>query len=205
MIRFIRCSPVDEAAVVDVNNHELAAGYRIAVAAALPNDAVPTPEFWTELADIIVDYFVLAELRATQPDLDRMQRIISLVDALNTEIRATHRPALSQWSLISGRLLSTLWSVRAFAETFIAGYGRIIPTFKGRSNPYRQMLYDRVLDLWCRHFDSELRISRTDGRVSGPLIKFFKAVTAPVLGDKAPKADGIAAIVARHTHTTSEV
>ena len=204
MTRFIRCSPVDEAAVVDINARELAIGYRRDVAAALPAGLDPPAEFWVELADIVADYFIVAENRSTwsQQDLARLQRIVALIDELNAEIRATDRgPALSQWGLISGRLLSTLWPARAFVETSIAGHQDITTAFHGRGNPHRQiMLYDRLLDLWHRRLEQPLRYRRAEtnkGMPGGPLIRFFAACIGPVLGEDAPTLRGIAKIIDR--------
>ena len=100
MTRFIRCSEVDEAAVIDLNSRELTVGYRRAVAAALPEGIKPSNDFWHELADAIAEFFVVEENRLTRiaQDLKRREKIIELIDELNREIRSTYRPAGSQWT-----------------------------------------------------------------------------------------------------------
>jgi hypothetical protein len=61
---------------------------------------------------------------------------------------------------------------------------------------FREEYYQEVLSLWLR-FGGKLRYSRNSRKLSGPLIRFFQAVTGPVLGTDAPALESIKDIIER--------
>jgi hypothetical protein len=197
MTRFIRCSAVDEAAVVDLNTRELTAGYKRAVAASIPENDTSLDAFWCALATAVAGYFTLSGNRArrlSERELERIQQIRALVAALDKELHAIRQ--LTLWTEPSDRMLSAMSPLKNLAEAYVIGYTTIAPAFRGRNNPHRQFLYGAVLDLWRRGLGQELRYSRSQkGTPGGPLIRFFAACVGPVLGEDAPTAHGIAAIV----------
>jgi hypothetical protein len=64
---------------------------------------------------------------------------------------------------------------------------------------YRQSLYNDVLQVWTGIVGGELKYSRPKGggEPNGPLIRFFAACLAPILGDQMPSPRGIADIIDR--------
>jgi hypothetical protein len=73
--------------------------------------------------------------------------------------------------------------------------------FAERRERYRfpEKYYHDVFSLWLK-FGGKLRYSRNSGKLSGPLIRFFQAVTGPVLGTDAPALESIKDIIEREKH-----
>jgi len=65
----------------------------------------------------------------------------------------------------------------------------------GRQEP-RLVYLQFVLTLWTT-FGGRLRLSQNPGKVSGPLARYLKAVTVPVMGHDAPKAGSYRKLVDR--------
>jgi len=190
------------ASAFDSDACELTTGYKAAVASTIPKNSVcPTPAFWRELTMVLEGYVAMTERRVRHPPKDELARgrkIVALADELGKELREVRRDH-PLWSDISRRALAALWPVKEYAASHAALYEILAGSpFRGRKDAHREFLYDAVLDLWRNELGQELRYSRDgDGTPTGPLIRFFTAVVAPVLGTKSPKVSGIADIVDR--------
>jgi len=186
------------ASAFDSDACQLTASYKAAVAAAIPDSVCPTAEFWGELATVVEGYIKLTERRVRRPpkrELTRWRKIAALADELGKELRKVRRDPL--WSDRSRRALAALGPVKDYADSHVIYYEILAGSlFRGRKDEHREFLYEAVLGLWCRELGQELRYSRSE-TPTGPLVRFFTAVVAPVLGTKAPTARGIAEIVDR--------
>ena len=122
----------------------------------------------------------------------RWGRIGNLTTKLATEIRLLPRQA--PWS---ARALDMLGEVNNAVEIRTA-YHAIWRAFRGTQDPHREFLYWGVLRVWTDRLGRELKYSMSRrGKPGGPLVRFFTACVAPVLGvDETPQA-GIADIIDR--------
>jgi hypothetical protein len=156
--------------------------HRRAIAAVIPAGVAVTPEFWTELEEILVGFQRMHVRRArydVKAERSRWQRLKEDVAAL--------APQLGEKLVLE--LERKIGAYAAYHDTWRA--------FSGTRNPHRTFLYWGVLRVWTDHLGGELRYSRaTDGRTSGPLVRFFTACVEPILGVEWPKG-GIADIVNR--------
>ena len=89
-----------------------------------------------------------------------------------------------------GRMIPLLSKLSRDAEFF--GIRTILPSPK-------EEYYRSVLTLWLDHFGGQLKKTRdkTTNKPRGPLLRFFVAVTYPVMGIAAPKPETIFDIVDR--------
>lgn len=72
------------------------------------------------------------------------------------------------------------------------------PKFRGRRDPYRNLLALGLLALWIDLFKGELSFSRKrDGTPSGPLVKFLTLTLRPITGS-APGPAAIAKIIEQY-------
>jgi hypothetical protein len=186
--------------VFDDDARELTAGYKAAVTAALPDNIIcPTAAFWRELSAVVEDFLVLSKKPPPKCELEHWRRITAMMDELTGELRKVRRSLW--WGDRAARALSALWLVQKdLIDVHIAGYEALADPklWRGRANPRRQFLYGAVLNLWHLGLGLELQYSRSEkGTPGGPLIRFFAAVVAPMLGEQAPTVHGIAKIIDR--------
>ena len=192
----------DTAPVLDPNG-VLTDQYRNAVAAALPAGVSPPDEFWRDLAGAIGTFLSLQQHRTDRPaklELKRWQNIDRLVSELADELCTIRRTRWSDSDFDQGApevALAALWRIKRMAEAGTLGHRMIGASFRARNNPYRQILYGNVLDLWRRRLGQGLGFSRSDQGPHGPLIRFLCACIGPVLGDDTPTASGFASIIDR--------
>jgi hypothetical protein len=173
--------------------------YRHRVQSTLPPGAIASEKFWYEL-EATLDIFLRWERRRLRrPPLaerDRWQRTADLTSALAKELREADRQTL--WSDSdpgwAKRALKELGKVRLRARARIEDCDAIAKGYKGRRNDSRESLYAGILGLWTEHLGRELKYSAGP---SGPLIRFFSACVDPFLGDEAPTAHAVAAIIDR--------
>ena len=196
----------DTAPAAVLDDDGLTEQYKRAVTDALPAGVTPPDEFWRDLESAIGAFLALQQHRTDQPaklQLKRWQNIERLVDNLAKELRTIRSPHRGGGDfgfdqLAPDRALAALWPIKRKAEAGMLGYQMINTEFRGRNNPYRQVLYGNVLDLWRRHLGQELGISRSEqGIPRGPLINFLGACIGPVLGAATPTASGFASIIYR--------
>jgi hypothetical protein len=123
-------------------------------------------------------------------------RIGNLTTKLAAEIRLVPRQA--PWS---ARALDMLGEVNNAVEIRTA-YHAIWRAFRGTQDPHREFLYWGVLRVWTDRLGRELKYSMSRrGKPGGPLVRFFTACVAPVLGvDETPQA-GIADIIDRESES----
>jgi hypothetical protein len=182
---------------------ELPAAYKAGVEAAIPGNVVcPLPAFWHELAVVVGGYAKMVEGRtrhSPKDELARARRIMALVDKLAKEMALVGKED-PPWCAKMLHTFPVLSRIRDHAASRADRYEVLVSRhFRGRADEHREFLYWGILNLWRHELgQEELRYSRdSDGTPSGPLVRFFVAVVAPVLGTKAPKASGIAKIVDR--------
>jgi hypothetical protein len=87
----------------------------------------------------------------------------------------------------------------ALLETASASGISLIYSFSGRLDP-PVVYYQRVLLLWKDTFGGRLAISRDSqdaSKIRGPLIRYFFAVTRPVMGSHTPSLQSLPDIVDR--------
>jgi hypothetical protein len=177
--------------------------YRRGVQSALPPGAIAPEEFWVDL-EAAFDAFLRWELRRLKrpppAERARWQRRERLATALARDLADAHRQtprAYSEpdWAKSPLReLVKLIDRSRAHIKAFDA----IAKMYGGRRNASREFLYASVLELWVKHLGQKLKYSTTKfGAPGGPLIIFFQACVGPCLGDEAPTAHAVAAIVDR--------
>jgi hypothetical protein len=75
------------------------------------------------------------------------------------------------------------------------------PVLAAKSTPYspRENYYREIFSVWIDNLGGTLKLSRTADthKLGGPLIRFFQAVTNPVLGTEAPALESVFDIVSR--------
>jgi hypothetical protein len=108
--------------------------------------------------------------------------------------RAGHKPRIVKFGEFSDLLVEFENSVREF-ETPVAWRTPIMISSSGRLEP-RIVYFQQVLWFWTEHVSGELKFSR-NADISGPLVRFFRAVTDPVMGNDAPSLQSIPDIVKR--------
>jgi hypothetical protein len=184
----------------DANTGELAPEFRRAIRETLPAGLSPADEaaFWPALAQLNANYATLVERRQQRPAkrelLERWQRIGDLVDELGKELRAVRRDAADP--MLTKRTLELLTPLKDASAARVAAYASInTASSKGRGVAV-YFLYGGILDLW-RSLGQEIRYSKNDGKPVGPLIRFFSACVAPMLGDHMLKPGGIADAIDR--------
>lgn len=192
---------LDRANIFDGNTRELSPAYRRSVGETLPTNMTPTQEaaFWPALAQLIADYSALVERRQQRPtkrELDRWQRIGELVDELGKELRAVRDQ--TRWNaaepMLANRTLEALAPLKEGSAAHVAGYAQLNEsTMRGRGVA-QNFLYGAILDLW-RGLGQHMRYSKKASQPVGPLIRFFTACAAPLLGDDMPTARGVADII----------
>lgn len=70
-------------------------------------------------------------------------------------------------------------------------------SYTGRLDP-QVVYFQRVLWLWTDVFGGKLQSSHNaSGEVSGPLVRYFFAVTRPVMGDETPSVESLPNIIER--------
>jgi hypothetical protein len=176
----------------DLNTAELAAEYKRAVAAAIPDGTIVPAAFWTDLANAVADYVIQTDEdeRPRKFILESMREIGKLIDQLGEELRLIRQVQLEPLDA-SIHLLSALGPARVEVELHAGRYGRMIAAHRGH-NPHQQELYSAVIQLWAYTLGKRFRCAK-----NGPLVRFFLACVGPVLGDDAPKASGVPDIVGR--------
>jgi hypothetical protein len=179
--------------------------YFAGVRAAVPPGVKPSSSFWRDLQTAVAVYSIQDERRAKKlpwQERRRFQRIEDLADALGAELRDLRQTFSMDHGdpLWPNRALQALWPVKYRAESSRIGHEMLSHGYGGRRKPHRELLYAAVLDLWVIHLNQPLQYSRNTGRKSkpgGPLVRFFQACIAPVLGKKALPAETIATIIDR--------
>jgi hypothetical protein len=84
-----------------------------------------------------------------------------------------------------------------FAE-LAQGFSFVTKSRQGRKNPPRAFLYHHVVRIWTHVVCERIKWSRSPtGEPTGPLVEFFIACVAPVLGNTAPGREGIKDILER--------
>ena len=93
-------------------------------------------------------------------------------------------------------LLETLESLSRRAQEFSDLYAVVARASKGRRKAARESYIKLIIMVWTDFLDRELRISRDcNGRVDGPLWRFFEAAAYPVLWDDLPSSETFADFV----------
>ena len=174
----------------DADTGTLTDAYVLSVKGALPDNICVTDAFWRELTSIVTNYSMLRQNRARRPpaaEIKRWQRIALLATKLDAELPAR-----------SSDVLPDPMAYRRLAESQIAGYQALNEGFNRKRNLHDVTLHRWTLDLWHQGLGQPLGTSRdkNDGKISGPLVRFFVACTAPLL-DKPLKVRGVAEIVTR--------
>jgi hypothetical protein len=173
-------------------------------------DAVPdveiSAEAWAELEEVLAGFCRLRSRRqGIKEDRRRWRHIGDLVVKLAEELRQLRRRPWSdsdpQWpdrGLRPDRVLDALREVHQEAENRGAYYATQA-AFGGRQNPHRGFLHEGVLRVWTERLGGGLRFSNSPsgGSPYGPLIRFFIACVAPVMGDETPQPSGVAEIIDR--------
>ena len=94
------------------------------------------------------------------------------------------------------RLLNSLTKLRDDASILSA---------KNPSLPAREDYYREVFRVWTDKLSGRLGLSRdADNKLGGPLVRFFQAVTRPVLRTEPPACESISRIVAREKERRKE-
>jgi hypothetical protein len=178
--------------------------HRASIEASLPPGVQMTPKAWAVLAETIAGYRSFETRRTThqiKAERARWKRIGDAVDVLASELRQLRRE--TPWDGADpgwiNRSLAALWELNQKVETRAAFHAIWSTPFRGTRNPHRDFLYAGVMRVWADHLGGEVRCSRPPlgGAPGGPLVRFFTACVAPVLGDKTPRSSGIAEIIDR--------
>jgi len=150
---------------------------------------------WTairlELEEAGRDYWTMRRRRLDRPSATEHRRLRELIERLQ------------DLDLAFPRLGQQLKTKLEPAYLFMVGWDVLLEGwsskhFHGQTDFHRALLYDRVLLMWVGRLRGELRFSRSlDGKVGGPLVRFFAATVLPILGPKAPNPEGIASIIIR--------
>lgn len=175
----------------------ITAEQRRAIEATIPPGVEMPVDFWTKLDQIHADFRAMRAGRTERPPAvqrKKFEEIEKQAEALRRLIADTlgSRPV---WDHV-------LKEMADFAETGRLGYEMLAASKRGRADPHVEMLYDRVLQLWRFDLGQFVGVSTSaDGKRGGPMLKFFSACVAPVLGDASPKPEtvrDIARRLARH-------
>jgi hypothetical protein len=149
---------------------------------------------WTdvrlELEETGRDYWTLRRRRLDRPSAAEHKRVRHLIEQLQ------------DLDIVLPRLGRQFKTKLKPAYRFLIGWDVLLSGhskfFHGQADLNRTLLYDRVLLIWIGPLRGELKYSRGfDGKVSGPLPRFFAAVVGPILGPKPLKLEGIASIIDR--------
>ncbi|TAH67628.1 MAG: hypothetical protein EWM45_06610 [Rhodopseudomonas palustris] len=93
-------------------------------------------------------------------------------------------------------LLEALESLSRRAQQFSDLYAVVARASKGRRKAAREPYIKWIIMIWTSFLGRELRISRDcNGRVDGPLWRFFEAAAYPVLWDDFPSSETFADFV----------
>jgi hypothetical protein len=174
----------DRPTFFDYSNQEWS---EIEKAARSARNRPPPKRLRKELVDFACDYLGARLTRSQRrqawqkvvPQVDRLQQTISVIAC---------GPLQQHW-------LSVLSDIRCGAEIAVTlSEG---DPFYFKNNP--KMEYEfYVLSTW-RSLGGKLKISRNSGtgKIDGPLARFFRAVTVPVMGTLAPSLESLPDIVQR--------
>jgi hypothetical protein len=92
-------------------------------------------------------------------------------------------------------------NAKKFGRPFLQSLAKLRddPPVLAPKNPPREDYYREIFSVWIDNLGGTLKLSRTADthKLGGPLIRFFQAVTNPVLGTEAPALESICDIVCR--------
>jgi hypothetical protein len=217
--------------MVDMNEVVLTDEHRRAIAETLVGREVDLARVCRQLESALEGYQVLEQDRKLKPPRkarDRRQHTRELISQLVIGLRGDPEGLLAQLkdirqNPIAGHdelepelvriireqelELATLEAMRRRVDSHIENLDTLCRAFDKKRNPYRKNLYIGVLRIWTDIVGDTPTYSRPwagGGEPFGPLINFFHACLAPVLGDKMPGPHGIAAIIDRVGEVISE-
>jgi hypothetical protein len=183
--------------------------YRRNIESALPRGVTVNSDFWDALWGILGRYLLAEQGRKRNPPTARAKEwqrfekrlvqfkgdMIAIRRTIDRRLIDTENQPPSWWLNLLWAVQEARWRANEYRQSYqMAGAG-----FRARSNPQRERLYGEILNLWQGHLGQPLKIwrSRETGKPTGPLIQFFKACIDPVLGETAPKPEGIVSIIER--------
>jgi hypothetical protein len=173
-----------------------------AARAVLPDDK-PLPN---EVREALVEYACLYQIRiklTLAKDNRDWQKVARLSERLHQALRVASERSVQRIKVtlgpgkaksvrrsIEARLAKRLLELKDFAEH------QIIPLEAVNYRPVRVWYQSEVLRIWV-YLGGKLRFSRSRRGPQGPLIRFFQAVTTPVMGASAPSLESIPDIIRR--------
>jgi hypothetical protein len=159
-----------------------------------------------EVREALVEYARLYQIRikiTLAKDNQDWQKIARLSERLHQALRIASERTIERIKLVLGpgeaksfrrsieaRLENRLLELKNFAEDQIVSFEEV------DYRPARVWYQCEVLRIWVR-LGGKLRFSRSKRGPQGPLIRFFRAVTGPVMGASAPSLESIPDIVRR--------
>jgi hypothetical protein len=172
-----------------------------AARAILPNDKPLPNEVRMALVDRARVYQSRTRLALAKDNQD-WQKVARLSERLHQALRVASEQSVEIIRVVQGpreakyvrrwleAYLEKLLEIKDHAEAVI------IPAKEMNYRPARVWYQSEVLEIWVR-LGGQLRFSRSKRGPQGPLIRFFQAVTGPVMGASAPSPESIPDIVRR--------
>jgi hypothetical protein len=178
-----------------------------AAARAILPDGEPLPNAVRErLVEVARRYRADISLRPWPKDRCDWQKIVQLSERLHQAFSVVIEEGIDYYNIV-GRPQSAegvrRWRdgpLKAVLQIKLLAKDRLLSEspMLGRDRPPRVWFQDEVLNIWI-YLGGKLRFSRhpKTKRPQGPLIRFFRAVTTPVLGASAASLESLPEIIRR--------
>jgi hypothetical protein len=146
----------------------------------------------TELEQAGRDFWLMRRRRLRRPQRLEQEHLRHLIEQLRGLDSAF--PVLgSKFAVLLGPALRFMMAWDELLQVWASKY------FQRRSDEHRELLHQRVRMIWTGPLGGELGVStdRSGEKRTGPFVRFFTAVTEPILGSGALSPDGIDKMIRR--------
>lgn len=152
------------------------------------------PGIWRDALEATVSEYLMM-LTGTPLEWDKIRETAEALNRLLSDLGADDRHGVEH---VPGALNDLIAKAASNSQAHGLRWHRDMlrsNAIKPADIPRRQY-YDMLIRLWCE-WGGNLGVSndRETQKPAGPLVRFFAAVTGPVMGDDAPAASSIAGIV----------
>jgi len=146
----------------------------------------------TELEQAGRDFWQMRHRRLRRPQRLEQEHLRHLIEQLRGLDSAF--PVLgSKFAVLLGPALRFMMAWDELLQVWASKY------FQRRSDEHRELLHQRVRMIWTAPLGGEKGVStdRSGEKRTGPFVRFFTAVTEPILGSGALSPDGIDKMIRR--------